>query len=171
MTLTPLTCSTPTTGANHPLYERITKIAEDGPVAIDRRLDELSREWTTGRLVKATTGAVLFVGLALTAFVSPWWLLLMAAAGIVLVQYWFFRVSWLAQLYALGGFRSGGQIEDERLALRVLRGDFRDLPTVHQIHDREALSRMEGEGGIVPDDDDEKFDPKDAAARILEQTA
>jgi hypothetical protein len=151
------------------LCERITQIAADGPGAIDRRLDELSREWTTGRLVKATTGVMLFAGLALTAFVSPWWLILMGLAGITLVQYWFFPSSWLAMLYAQCGFRSGARIEDERLALRVLRGDFKHLPTIAEVDDRDAVTRMVDEGGPALDDDDEKFAPKEAADRILHQ--
>jgi hypothetical protein len=152
------------------LRERITAIAAEGREAVDRRLDELSGEWTTGRLVKATTAALLFAGLALTAFVSPWWLLLMAAAGLVLAQYWFFPRSWLAQVFALAGFRSGAAIEDERMALRVLRGDFRDLPTLRQIEDREAVTRMMDEGGPAIDDDEGKYAPNEAADLIVSQT-
>lgn len=155
------------------LRDRICRIATEGPAAVDRRLDELAGEWTTGRMVKATTGLLLFAGLALTAFVSPWWLILMAVAGFILVQYWFFKGSWLAQFFALCGFRSGAAIEDERLALRVLRGDFRDLPTLSQIEDRDAVSRMEGEGGpaIDDDEDDLKYGPKEAADLIVHHTA
>jgi hypothetical protein len=149
------------------LRERIAKIAADGPQALEARLAEVNREWTTGRLVKATTGMMLLVGLALTAFHDPWWLALMILAALILIQYWFLPRSWLADLYSLAGFRSGAEIEDERLALRVLRGDFKDLPTLAEIEDRDAVCRLEGEGGIALDTDDEKYEPKQAASLIL----
>jgi len=157
---------------NSTLGFRITEIAERGPLAVNQRLTELEREWTTGRLVKAVTGAMLIVGIALGGFLHPYWLLLTALAGAVLVQYWFFRHSSLSELFRNFGFRTGAEIEDERLALRVLRGDFRLLPTLHQLEDRDAVTRMEGEGGIAVDDDDFelKYDPKDAVNLILQSS-
>lgn len=162
-----------TSGAYHrevTLSGRLAEIVAEGPTAIDRRLCQLEREWTAGRLVKATAAGLLVVSLALTAFVSPWWLILSGVATLILTQYWFFKDSWLAQVYSHWGFRSGSQIEDERLVLRVLRGDFRHLPTLNQIEDRDAVTRMADEGGPVPDDDDEKYDPKEAARKILQGT-
>lgn len=152
------------------LCERIMELAEQGPLAVNRRLTELEREWTAGRLVKAVTAAVLIAGIALGGFVHPYWLLLTTLAGGVLAQYWFFKQSSLGELFHNFGFRSGAEIEDERLALRVLRGDFRDLPTLHQLEDREAVTRMEGEGGIALDDDDlePKYDPRHAVNLILQ---
>jgi hypothetical protein len=152
------------------LPTRLAKIAANGPAAIDQRLHELECEWTTGRLVKASSGVLLIAGLALAAFVSPWWLILPAIAGVVLAQYLFFCRSVFTDLFAAAGFRSGAEIENERIALRILRGDFRHLPTVFEVEDREAVSRMEGEGGPAIDLDDDKLDPKEAANRILEHT-
>lgn len=151
------------------LCARLARIAEQGPTAIEERLRELDREWTSGRLVKATCGVLMLVSLALTAFVSPWWLILGAATGVVLLPYLFQSRGWLAHVFTGCGFRSGAQVEDERIALRVLRGDFRDLPTLRHIEDRDALSRMEDEGGIAVDDEDreDKFEPRHAAAVIL----
>jgi len=150
----------------------MTEIAERGPLAVNQRLTELEREWTAGRMVKATTGLMLVVGIACGGFLHPYWLLLTALAGAVLMQYLFFRRSSLGQLFHWSGFRSGADIEDERLALRVLRGDFRDLPSMRQIEDRDAVTRMEGEGGIAVDDDEyePKYDPKQAVDLILEQS-
>lgn len=152
------------------LCDRLAEIVAEGPAAIDRRLCQLEREWTSGRLVKATAAGLLILSLALTAAFSPWWLILTGVATLVLTQYWFFKGSWLAQLYAHWGFRSGAQIEDERLVLRVLRGDFRHLPTLHQIEDRDAMTRLADDGGYIPDDDDEKYDPREAARKILQGT-
>lgn len=150
------------------LPTRLAEIAANGPAAIDHRLEELDCEWTTGRLVKASSGVLLLTGLALAAFVNPWWLILPAIAGVVLIQYVFFCRSWLTDVFSAAGFRSGAEIENERIALRILRGDFRQLPTVFEVEDREAVTRMEGEGGIAVDADDDKLDPREAANRILQ---
>ncbi len=160
----------PTCKSFQQLCHRLTQIADQGPAAVERRLGELDREWTSGRLVKATTGVLMLVGLALTAWVSPWWLILVAATGVVLLQYVFGPRSWLGETFTVCGFRSGVQIEDERIALRVLRGDFRHLPTLGHIEDRDAVARMEGEGGPAVEPDEDKYDAKAAAAMILEST-
>ena len=94
----------------------------------------------------------------------------MAATGVVLLQYLFGPRSWLGETFSFCGFRSGARIEDERIALRVLCGDFRHLPTLGHIEDRDAVSRMEGEGGPAVEPDEDKYDAKDAAAMILEST-
>ena len=49
------------------------------------------------------------------------------------------------------GFRSGSEIDHERLALKVLRGDFRHLPTVQESENKDDIARLEGEGGIALD--------------------
>jgi hypothetical protein len=60
-------------------------------------------------------------------------------------------------------------IERERMALRALRGDFRDLPTVHEIEDRHALLRMEAEGGPAVERDD-RLDRDAAVDAVLHAT-
>ena len=152
------------------MCDRVAAIVTDGPEAINRRLCELEKEWTSGRLVKAIAAGMILISLVLTAAFNPWWLILTGVAALILTQYWFFRTSWLAQLFTHWGFRSGAQIEDERLVLRVIRGDFRHLPTLEQIEDRDAMTRLADDGGIVPDDDDEKLDPKEATRKILQGT-
>ncbi len=157
--------------AEKDLPDRLVKIAANGPTAIGQRLEEIDREWTTGRAVKAVTGLCLMVGFALAAFVNPWWMLLPVVAGAALMHYIFFQRSWLTSIFSACGLRTGGEIENERTALRVLRGDFQQLPTVFQVEDREAVCRMEGEGGASIGEALDKLDPKDAVVMILEQTA
>lgn len=152
------------------LPDRLAKIASNGPTAIDQRLDELESEWTAGRAVKATTGVCLIAGVALAALVNPWWLILPMVAGAALIHYMFYRRSWLAQIFTQMGLRSGTEIENERIALRVLRGDFQQLPTVFEVEDRDAICRMEGEGGMSVSPECEKIDARDAAVMILDQT-
>ena len=150
------------------LCERIKRLAEQGPAAVDERLRELSREWTVGRWVKAVCGVLLLAGIALAAWVDPWWVgaAVVAGSGATLLQYLFFSRGWLGGIVAACGARSGSVIEDERIALRVLRGDFKFLPTLTDIHDKHAVNRMASEGGPAMDNDDIMYDPHEAAQLI-----
>src|SRR6478672_8050980 len=138
------------------LEQRLACIADAGPQAIEDRLAQLESEWTAGRVTKAVIGVMIVVGLALAAFVNPWWLILPAVAGFFLLQYLFDRSSWLGKTFHAMGFRHGSEVDQEKMALKVLRGDFRHLPTVHDIENREDISRLEGEGGIAIDPDESK---------------
>lgn len=152
------------------LEQRLACIADAGPQAIEDRLTELDREWTAGRVTKAVIGVMIVVGLALTAALNPWWLILPAVAGLFLLQYLFDRTSWLGKLFHELGFRHGSEVDQEKMALKVLRGDFQHLPTVLDIESREDISRLEGEGGITIEPDESKVDPV-AAAKIAVEAA
>lgn len=150
------------------LEQRLAGIADAGPQAIDDRLAELDREWTAGRVTKATIGVLLVVGFALTALLNPWWLILPAIGGVSLLQYLFTQTLWLGKVVHEMGYRTGFEVDQEKIALKALRGDFRDLPTVHDIENHNDISRLEGEGGITVDEQDAKVDPKEAAKEVLE---
>jgi hypothetical protein len=66
------------------------------------------------------------------------------------------------------GFRPGSAIDQEKIALRALRGDFKNLPSVLEIVSHDDLSRMEGEGGIAaPEEEETKPDAKDAVKQVV----
>jgi hypothetical protein len=147
--------------------ETIAKVVHAGPAAIEQRLCALGQEWTTGRMVKATTAIGILSGLALAYFVNIWWLALPVAMGLLLIQYAFSRVSVLTFLFRALGFRSSLEIEHERLALKALRGDFRHIPTVMDHDDQDALARLEGEGGIAAEP--VEHDNHEAVSHVLER--
>jgi len=151
------------------LEQRLACLADAGPQAIEDRLSELDREWTAGRVTKAVIGVLVVVGLALTAL-SWWWLILPAVGGLLLLQYLFSRTSWLGKMFHEMGYRTGSEVDQEKMALKVLRGDFQHLPTIHDIESREDISRLEGEGGIALDPEESKVDPVDAAKEAVEAT-
>jgi len=166
-----------TAKAKHPpcsraetLEQRLACLADAGPQAISDRLDQLEREWSAGRMTKATLGVLIVAGLALTAVSNPWWLILPAIGAFFLLQYLFTRTSWLGSMFHEMGYRSGGEIEQEKLALRALRGDFRHLPTLHDIETHEDISRLEGEGGIVIEPEEHKVDPREAVKEVIQAT-
>lgn len=149
------------------LARRVQKVLDGGPEAINTRLGELSREWSIGRVTKVTAGSVIGAGLLLAAFVHVGWLVLAAFGALCLLQYLFDRRSMLGDLIHGFGFRSGAEIEQERLALKTFRGDFKLLPTIHEVEDRDAVSRMEAEGGIAIDEEP-KADTREAVREVLE---
>ena len=148
---------------------RLAKLADAGPAAIDARLAELDREWSAGRATKIALAVVTLAGVGLTAAFGWWWAVLPAVAGLFLLEYVFSRHSTLVSVFRGAGLRAGNEIEREKLALRALRGDFRNLPTVHEIVDRDSISRLEGEGGIVPDEDTGP-DAREAAKSVVSVT-
>jgi hypothetical protein len=150
------------------LEERLACLADAGPQAITDRLNELDKEWSAGRVTKVTIGLVIVIGLALAVVAGPWWLILPAFGALFLLQYLFSRMSWLGAMYRELGFRSGADIDQEKFALKALRGDFHLLPTVHQIENKEDISRLEGEGGIALDPEDEKPDTKQVVKNVIE---
>lgn len=149
---------------------RLAKIADAGPAAIEDRLRQLDWEWTAGRMTKAALGVTILVGLGLTAALGPWWLVLPAAAALFLLQYLFSRTSWLGKVFQEMGYRTGAEVEHEKFALRTIRGDFRHLPTVHDIEEKDDISRLEGEGGIVVEEYARKVDSTAAAQEVVRAT-
>lgn len=107
--------------------ENVARHAAAGPEAIDRRLVELDREWDIERTLEANAATVALVGLGLGTFVNRRFYWLPAAvAGFLLqhaVQGWCPPVPVFRRL----GFRTASEIDEERYALKALRGDFRDV--------------------------------------------
>jgi hypothetical protein len=152
------------------LEQRLACLADAGPAAITDRLGQLDREWSAGRMAKAVLGIVTLVGSVLAAFLSPWWLILPAVACLFLLQFLFTRTSSLSAAFQAMGLRSGAEIEHEKFALKTLRGDFKHVPTVHDIEAQDDITRLEGEGGIVVEPDDSKVDPKVAVREVIQAT-
>jgi len=155
--------------AHESLDAYLARLAEAGPEAIGERLEEIESEWSIGRATKAAAGILVLGSLALSATRSRrLWALVSLGAGGCLTQYFFARKSWIELLFHQCGFRTRAEIEQERLALRTLRGDFRCLPTVHDIEDPEAISRLEGEGGIAVEPEQTKIPVQAAVKEALE---
>ncbi len=153
---------------NRKIEQRLASVADGGPQAIEDRLNELPREWTAGRATKALAGVMIVVGLALTVLLDPWWLLLPALGGVFLLQYLVGQHSWLGLAFQGLGLRTGFEVDQEKMALKILRGDFANLPTLLDVESREDISRLEGEGGIAIDPDESKVAPLEAARVALD---
>jgi hypothetical protein len=107
----------------------VARYAAAGPEAIDRRLDELDREWDIERLLEANAATFALIGVALGTFVDRRFYLLPGVVGAFLLQHaiqgWCPPVPVFRRL----GVRTASEIDEERYALKALRGDFRDVAT------------------------------------------
>lgn len=92
--------------------------------SIERRLDELEREWDIERALEANAASASLVGIVLASRDRRWLLLPLIVASFLLqhaLQGWCPPLPMLRRL----GFRTASEIESERVGLRQARGDFR----------------------------------------------
>ena len=106
------------------MRQRIVGYASRSPEEISARIAELDREWDIERWLESNASALAFTGLALSLFAGKKWLLLPATVLPLLfyhaVEGWCPPVPLLRRL----GVRTQQEIDAEKYALRLLRGDF-----------------------------------------------
>ena len=105
----------------------LSHFANQGSTEINRRLEELDREWDVERTLEANAASLALLGIGLGAFIDRRFFIFPAlVTGFLLqhaVQGWCPPLPVLRRL----GIRTAREIDMERLALKVLRGDFQDL--------------------------------------------
>jgi hypothetical protein len=103
-----------------------------GPGAIDRRLRELDHEWDIERTLEANAASISLIGVGLGGFVDRKWFVLPAVVSGFLLQHviqgWCPPVPVFRRL----GVRTSSEIDEERYALKSLRGDFQGLPRIDE---------------------------------------
>jgi hypothetical protein len=120
---------------------RIGWLAGAGPASIDQRLAELEEEWDIERCLETMAPTLTLTGIALGLGVSRKWLLLP-----IIVQSFFLQHAlqgWCPPIPVLRrlGVRTSEEINDERIALKALRGDFE--------HDETAVGNARGVHGLM----------------------
>lgn len=94
------------------------------PQQIDQRLHELDDEWDVERMLETGSSCITLFGLLMSVARGRKWLILpLAVQGFFLqhaLQGWCPPLPGLRRL----GFRTEGEIDEERYALKALRGDF-----------------------------------------------
>ncbi len=110
--------------------ENVARHAAD-PGEIDCRLAELDREWDIERTLEANAATVSLIGLAFGATVDRRFFIVPAlVAGFLLqhaIQGWCPPIPFFRRR----GFRTASEIDQERYALKALRGDFRNVSDTH----------------------------------------
>ncbi|MCX6966531.1 MAG: hypothetical protein NTZ46_01910 [Verrucomicrobia bacterium] len=107
-----------------------------------KRLEELDREWDFERAIQTGASIQVLLGLALGTFLNRrWYIWSGVVAGFLLMHA---LLGWAPPLPVLRrlGFRTEAEIDEERNALRILRGDFK--PTEDP---RQALAQARLSGG------------------------
>ena len=102
------------------------------PANIQKRIDELDREWDVERALEANAATVGLAGLALGLFVNKKFFALPAIVGTFLLEH--SLQGWCPPVPVLRrfGFRTQREIDNERFALKALRGDFSRTPAFGQ---------------------------------------
>ena len=106
------------------MRDRVVSFASKTPEEISQRIAELDREWDIERWLECNASALAFSGVALGSFVNRKWLLLPA----LVLPFLFLHAvqGWCPPVPLLRRFkvRTRREIDAERYALRLLRGDF-----------------------------------------------
>lgn len=117
----------------------------DHPEEVDARFRALDREWGVERWLQLNSALLSLVGLGLGALRGPRWLLLPAVVQGFLAQHAVQGFCPPLLLLRWLGVRTASEVERERAALKVLRGELRRRPATEP---SEALRRgSTGEGG------------------------
>lgn len=108
-------------------WGNVARVVAQGPEAIAARLAELDREWDIERTLEANAATVALIGLGLGTFVDRRFHLLPAAVGAFLLQH--ALQGWCPPLpvFRRLGVRTAREIDEERFALKALRGDFKGV--------------------------------------------
>ena len=101
----------------------------DHPDSIPQRLHALEREWDVERVLEANAATLMLLGLVLGRTADRRFYLLPGAVAAFLLQHAI--QGWCPPLPILRrlGVRTQAEIDEERYALKALRGDFREAAT------------------------------------------
>ncbi|GAB3537783.1 hypothetical protein GCM10027343_01810 [Noviherbaspirillum agri] len=105
--------------------ERISAYGSgDRAAVISYRLGELGREWDVERTLQTNFAVFSMIGLALATSVNKRWYAMAGGVPAFMVQH--ALQGWCPPLAALRrfGFRTSKEINEERFALKAMRGDF-----------------------------------------------
>ncbi|HBI43739.1 MAG TPA: hypothetical protein DDY78_12940 [Planctomycetales bacterium] len=106
--------------------ENVARYADASPEVIDRRLQELDQEWDVERTLEANAATAVLVGVTLGATVHKGFFFFPAVVAGFLLQH--AVQGWCPPMpvFRRMGFRTQTEIDQEKYALKALRGDFRD---------------------------------------------
>ena len=126
------------------MEERVARIADAGPEAIARWLEELDREWDTERTLEANAATISAVGAGLALLVDRRFALVPLVVGGFLLQH--AVQGWCPPLpiFRRGGVRTQAEIEQERYALKAIRGDFEQVREGNPARANQALQAVNG---------------------------
>ncbi len=111
----------------HEMRARIARFRTASPAVISQRLAELEREWDIERVLEANAATLAMLALTLGATHDRRWFILPAMISGFLLQHAIQGWCPPLELFRRMGIRTQREIDEERFALKVLRGDFRHV--------------------------------------------
>lgn len=127
----------------HEATERSVRHYAEHPQEISRRLLALDEEWDIERALETMASTLAFTGTVLAARRRGWLVLPMVVTGFFLqhaIQGWCPPLPVLRRL----GFRTRREIDEERFALKALRGDFGPIgPGAGETADTQAAHALQ----------------------------
>jgi hypothetical protein len=126
------------------IEENVNYYASAGPEAIQRRIEELDREWDIERVLEAHAGGVALLAVLMGIMGNRKLLLFPAVIGGFLMQHAI--QGWCPPLpiFRRLGIRSMEEINRERYALKALRGDFSGIePATDEHIQKKGVSALE----------------------------
>ena len=127
------------------IAENVRRYAGASIGEIDKRIKELEAEWDMERALETAASVNVGFGVAMGMFVNRRWFAWSGIVAAFLLQHalqgWCPPVPVLRRL----GIRTAAEIDEEKTALRILRGDF------HETDDPEdAIEQVRSGGGFHP---------------------
>lgn len=106
---------------------------------LSRAIEELDRAWDVERVLEANASTLMLVGLGLSRVHSRRWLVLSTMVPTFLLQH--ALQGWCPPIPVIRrfGVRTRRELDVERTALKILRGDFEDVPASDE--DPQATAR------------------------------
>ena len=98
-----------------------------GAGELHRRLEELDREWDVERLLETNASSLALLGLGLGAFVDRRFFVIPAVVTAFLLQHAIQGWCPPIPVFRRMGIRTSREIDIERYALKVIRGDFAEF--------------------------------------------
>lgn len=112
------------------MMKRVWRYARASRQEIGARIERLDREWDLERVLESASGILALCGVVMSGCRSRKWLLLSAGVLGVLLQHSLtgrsVPIAWLRA----AGVRTRREIDAEKYAMRMLRGDFDRLQSV-----------------------------------------
>jgi len=99
---------------------------QDEPFMISQRLEELNYEWDTERFLEANAASIVILSTILGLTKSKYWFFLSGAVGMFLLQHALQGWCPPIPLIRRWGIRTAEEIHNEKIVLKMLRGDFKE---------------------------------------------
>ena len=109
------------------LLSNIQYYSKQDRQAISERINELETEWYVDRVLMTNASSISIISLLLGLKVDKRWFILSGAVAAFLLQHGIQGWCPPLPLFRKLGIRSFKEIDRERFALKLLRGDFKDL--------------------------------------------